>query len=143
ESYVNFADIFMRFENDWTTYQSYNHPSWMDDYDPSKWWDAVHTASPGDEAPLVALSRANLTGTVSFNGGSYGYPATWTTFVDAVDDANGTPVADESAYGALFFSGPSATSNSAGVAIKAAGTTTAGSPLSNFTMSANNRLRYD
>lgn len=89
ESYVDFFDICMRFENTWAVYEGYSHPAWMASYPASKWWDAIHTASGGDEVALVDLARENNAGYVSFNGSSFSsLPATWENFITKINDEN-------------------------------------------------------
>jgi hypothetical protein len=143
ESFVAYADTFMRYENTTAAYLSYTAPAWMANYPRTKWWDCAHTGSTGQEDDVVAKAVANGAGFISFHSSSFsGLPAAFGAFCDDVDAVAATPVADElPSYGSLYWSVPASTTLAAATPAKFAGTTVAGA-LSNFTMPSNNRLKY-
>lgn len=90
------------------------------------------SAAGGEVSSAFVGSTLNLSAVASGNWCTGTFDGDW-----SVDDKPAT-----SLHATYFFSTPAATSNVAGVAIKCAGTTTAG-PFRGFTVATSNRSTYD
>jgi hypothetical protein len=95
--YANSADVILRFENSYTSYQSFTPNSWESGYDPKKFMDVIYGTTSSELSSAVSLSKTNGAGYVYFTDAGLPnpydvLPSYWSTELSSLPvTSTGTP----------------------------------------------------
>ncbi|HTJ67125.1 MAG TPA: spherulation-specific family 4 protein [Actinospica sp.] len=95
--YANSADVILRFEGSYTSYQSFTPESWESGYDPHKFMDVVYGTTSANLSTAVSLSKTDGAGYVFFTDAGLPnpydvLPSYWSTeLTDLPVTSTGTP----------------------------------------------------
>ena len=95
--YANSADVILRFEGSYSSYQSFTPSSWESGYDPRKFMDIVYSTPSASLSTAVSLSKTDGAGYVFFTDAGLPnpydvLPSYWSTeLTDLPATSTGTP----------------------------------------------------